>query len=36
MTFFGYDIDNMLIGVGVAWICVVILLVILFHHLRSN
>jgi hypothetical protein len=36
MNFLGYDLDPMIVGVAVAWLCVVILLVMLFHHLRSN
>jgi len=36
MNFLGYDLDPLIVGVGVSWVCVVILLVILLHHLRSN
>jgi hypothetical protein len=36
MIFLGYDLDPLIVGVGVAWFGVVILLVVLFHYLRSN
>jgi len=35
MTFLDHEIDPILIIVAVAWATSVILLVMLFHHLRS-
>jgi hypothetical protein len=36
MNFLGYNLDPLIVGVGISWVGVVILLVVLFHHLRSN
>lgn len=36
MIFLGYDLDPLIVGVAVSWFGVVILLVVLFHYLRSN